>query len=33
MKNNTQNVLQKLLPDPYLKKQNLAYLWIDRVKF
>ena len=32
-KNHTQNVLEKLFPDPYLKNKNWAYLWINRVKF
>ena len=33
LKNHTQNVLEKLFPDPYLKNQNWAYLWINSVKF
>ena len=33
VKNHAQNVLEKLFSDPYLKNQNLAYLWIDSVKF
>ena len=33
LKNHTQNVLEKLFPDPYLKNQNGAYLWINSVKF
>ena len=33
LKNHAQNVLQKLFPDPYLKNQNWAYLWINSVKF
>ena len=33
VENHTQNVLEKLFPDPYLKKQNWAYLWINNVKF
>ena len=33
LKNHTQNVKQKLFPDPYLKNQNCAYLWINSVKF
>ena len=32
-KNPTQNALEKLFPDPYLKIQNWAYLWINSVKF
>ena len=26
LKNHTQNVLEKLFPDPYLKNQNSSYL-------
>ena len=33
MKNHTQNVLEKLFPDPYLKYQNQAYLKVNSVKF
>ena len=33
LKNNTQNVLEKLLRDPYLKNQNWTYLWVNSVKF
>ena len=33
MKNHTQNVLEKLFADPYLKNQNWAYLWINGLKF
>ena len=33
MKNHTQNVLKKLFPDPFLKNQNLACLWINSLKF
>ena len=29
----TQNVVEKLFPDPYLKNQNRANLWINSVKF
>ena len=29
----TQNVVEKLLPDPFLKNQNWAYLWINSLKF
>ena len=29
LKNHIQNVEDKLFPDPYLKNQNCAYLWID----
>ena len=28
VENHTQNVLEKLFQDPYLKYQNGAYLWI-----
>ena len=33
LKSNTQNVAQKLVPDPFLKNQSWAYLWIDILKF
>ena len=29
LKNHTQNVMEKLVPDPFIKNQNLAYLWIN----
>ena len=29
----TQNVLEKLVPDPFLEKWNWAYLWINGLKF
>ena len=29
MKNHTQNVVKKLFPDPFLKNENRAYLWIN----
>ena len=32
VENHTQNVEAKLFPDPYLKNQNGAYLWINSVK-
>ena len=32
-KNHTQNVLEKLFPDPFLKNQNRTYLRIDSPKF
>ena len=32
MKNNTQNVLENLFPDPILKDQNGVYLWINNLK-
>ena len=33
LKNHTENVLEKLFPDPYLKNQIWAYLWIIGEKF
>ena len=33
LKNHTRNVLEKLLPDLFLKYQNWAYLWIKSVNF
>ena len=33
LKNHTQNVVEKLVPDLSLKSQNWAYLWINRIKF
>ena len=27
--NHIQNVVEKLVPDPFLKNQNWAYLWIN----
>ena len=33
LKNHTQKVVEKLLPDPFLKDQNWAYLWINSLKF
>ena len=32
LKNHTQNVVEKLFPGPFLKKQNLANLWINNPK-
>ena len=32
MKNHTQNVMEKLFPDPFLKSQNRAYLGINTLK-
>ena len=29
MKNHTQNVVKRLFPDPFIKSQNWAYLWIN----
>ena len=28
LKNQAQNVMEKLVPDPFLKNQDWAYLWI-----
>ena len=33
MKNHSQNVVEKLFPDPFLKNQNWTYLWINSLKF
>ena len=33
LKNHTQNVVEKQLPDPLLKNENLAYLWINSLTF
>ena len=33
MKNNAQNLVEKLIPGPFLKNQNSAYLWINNLKF
>ena len=33
LKNHTQSVVEKLFPDPFLKNQNWAYLWIKILKF
>ena len=33
LKNHTRNVVEKLFPDPFLKNQNWAYLWINSLKF
>ena len=32
MKNDTQNVVRKLLPGSFLKNQNWIYLWINNLK-
>ena len=29
----SQNVVQKLFSDPFQQKQNLAYFWINSLKF
>ena len=31
-KNNAQNDVEKLIPDPFLQRQNSAYLGIDNLK-
>ena len=33
LKNHTQNVMEKLVPDPFIKNSNWAHLWIDSQKF
>ena len=33
LKNHTQNVVEKLVPDPFLKNENWEYLWIHSLKF
>ena len=33
LKNHTQNMVEKLLPGPFLKNRNGAYLWINSLKF
>ena len=33
LKNHTQNMVKKLVPDPFLKNWNWAYLWINSLKF
>ena len=33
MKNHRQNVVGRLVPDPFLKNQSLAYRWINSVKY
>ena len=33
LKNYAQNVMEKLVPNPFLKNQNWAYLWINSLKF
>ena len=33
LKNHTQNAMEILFPGPFLKNQNLAYLWINILKF
>ena len=31
-KDHTQNLVQKLVPDPFLKNENWAYLWVNWLK-
>ena len=33
LKNHTQNVVEKLFLDPFLKNQNWVYLWVSSLKF
>ena len=33
LENHTQNMVEKLVPDPFLKNQNGTYLWIKILKF
>ena len=33
LKNHTQNVVDKLFPDSFLKSQNWAYLWMNSLTF
>ena len=33
LKNHMQNVVEKLFPDPFLKKEIWVYLWINSLKF
>ena len=33
LKNHTQNAMEILFPDPFLKNQNWAHLWINILKF
>ena len=32
-KDHTQNVVEKIFPEPFLKTQNSAYLWMHGIKF
>ena len=32
-KNHTKNVVEKIFPNPFLKKRNWAHLWINSLKF
>ena len=31
LKNRTQSVVQKAVPDPFIKNQNREYLWINNL--
>ena len=33
LKDHTQNMVEKLIPDPLMKNLNLAYLWINSEVF
>ena len=33
LKNHTQNMVEKLFPDSFLKNKKLAHLWINSLKF
>ena len=33
LENHTQNMVEKLFPDPFVKNQNRGYLWINSLKF
>ena len=33
LKNHIKNVVEKLFPDPFLKNQTWAYLWINSLRF
>ena len=33
LKNHTENMVEKLVADPFLKNQNWVYFWINSLKF
>ena len=33
LKNNIRKMVEKLVPDPFVKHQNLAYIYINSLKF
>ena len=33
LKNHTQNKAKKIFPDPFVKSQNWAYVWINTLNF